>query len=164
MAAVQVTVSMTKETAEYYKQYLRSQQAWTTFVDKMLERYEIESLSPTEGEKYTQRTITITNPYFISLYNEFGPKSKKCSIARLLQFGKDIDIFAEEEFLAIKDKPLMSSAKSRKIAALTRVMKELIAACIIPLPEYEKQEAFLKDIKDFVYTYRAILEEDSHEQ
>ena len=161
--AIQVTISMTKEVAEYYKNYLRSPAAWSKFVDMMLERYELESLPPTEGEKYTQRTITVTNPYYISLYNQYGAKSKRCSIARLVAFGKEIDIFSEEEFLALKDTPMTTSVTARKIAALSRVMKELTVACSIPVPEYEKQEAYLKDVKDFIFTYRAMLTEDGDE-
>lgn len=161
--AIQVTISMTKEVAEYYKQYLRSPAAWSKFVDMMLERYELESLPPTEGEKYTQRTITVTNPYYISLYNQYGAKSKRCSIARLIAFGKDIDIFAEEEFLALKDTPMTASAAARKIAALSHVIKELNVACGISMPSYEKQEAYLKDVRDFIFTYRTMLTEDGNE-
>lgn len=161
--AIQVTISMTKEVAEYYKNYLRSPAAWSKFVDMMLERYELESLPPTEGEKYTQRTITVTNPYYISLYNQYGAKSKRCSIARLVAFGKDIDIFSEEEFLALKDTPMTTSVTARKIAALSHVMKELTVACSIPVPGYETQEAYLKDVKDFIFTYRAVLTEDGDE-
>ncbi len=161
--AIQVTISMTKEVAEYYKNYLRSPAAWSKFVDMMLERYELESLPPTEGEKYTQRTITVTNPYYISLYNQYGAKSKRCSIARLVAFGKEIDIFAEEEFLALKDTPMTTSVVSRKIAALSHVMKELAVACSIPVPGYETQDAYLKDVKDFIFTYKAMLMEDDDE-
>lgn len=163
MDAIHVTISMTKEVAEYYKNYLRSPAAWSRFVDMMLERYELESLPPTEGEKYTQRTVTVTNPYYISLYNQYGAKSKRCSIARLIAFGKDIDIFSEEEFLALKDTPITTSIVARKIAALSHVLKELTVACSIPVPSYEKQEAYLKDVRDFIFTYRAMLTEDSNE-
>ena len=164
LVGVQVTVSMTKEVADYYKQYLRSAEAWTMFVDKMLERYELESLPPVTGEKYTQKTITVTNEYFVSLYNEFGAKSKRCSIARLLALGKDIDIFSEEEFQQIKDIKVTTTVNSIKIAALTRVVRELNAACAVPTFRHDEQEAYLQDVRDFVQTYRDMLIDEDNKK
>lgn len=161
--SVCVTVSMTREVAEYYKQYIRSPQEWTHVVDKMLERYEVESLPPVEGEKYTQRQIVVTNPYFVSLYNEFGPKSKRCSLARLLKFGQSVDIFLDPEYLSVANKNYVISTIERKRAALTRAIKEITAVLAVPIEGHDKEESFVRDIKEFLSTYREMLFNDGEQ-
>ena len=154
---IRVTFALSKDVNDYYKDRLRSADDWSNIANKMLQMYDITALPPTREEKYTQRTVFISDQNFINLYNEFGPKNKKCSLSRLFQFGRDCDIFALPEF-AIFAKPTVSN-KTKKIRAITATIKELTGLLAIDLPEYNAQDDFLREVKEFLWTYREMLKE-----
>lgn len=155
---IRVTFALSKDVYDYYKERLRSADDWSVIADKMLSMYDITALPPTREEKYTQRTIFVSNENFINLYNEFGPKSKKCSLSRLFQFGRDCDIFALPEFTVFA-KPV-TPPEVRKIRGITATIKELTSVLSINLPAYESQDNFLREVKDFLLIYREMLSEE----
>lgn len=157
---VSVNFGMSKDVYDYYSEYIRTKDEWNKVANKLLSTYDISALPSTREEKYTQRKVDITDENFISMYYQYGPKAKCCSLARLFAFGKDCDIFSMEEFKSlVQTNSGPVSAKTKKIKAITATMKELTSLLAINLPEYEKQDMFLKEVKDFLWSYREMLQE-----
>lgn len=66
--------------------------------DLLLDKYDITSIPPvdkcdTMTEKLHRR-VKITNPLYDLLIETHGPRSNRCSLARLLEFGRQIDILS----------------------------------------------------------------------
>lgn len=86
---LQVNANLSKEIYEYYEGYNLSD-----VVATLLDMFDITQLPPVEGQRYKEVRLTISDPYYISLYRSLGPRNKKVSLARLLSYGYSVDVLS----------------------------------------------------------------------
>lgn len=140
-----VNANMSREVYEYYKEYDLSKVA-----DTLLELYDFTNLPQCAAKIDSQRKeckINVSNEYYISLYNTFGPRSKKLSLGRLFEYGYNMDVLSLSRFnemkVEVKDNPTASLVDkayralnlaqrydtSEELRQLTRLVYEYREAC-----------------------------------
>lgn len=133
-----VNVNMSREVFEYYKGHNLSR-----IVDMLLEMYDFTNLPPTSGQRDVERKVNVSNEMYISIYNTLGPRSKKCSLGRLLEYGYTMDVLALSRFeqmrVDVNDDPTYS--------LLEKAYKALLTA-----QKYCK-DSTLREITKLVYNY-----------
>lgn len=90
-----INVMISEEVYTYFAPYDLSK-----ITDLLIDMYEIETLPQIATPTTKQVRLDITNPLYILLYNTFGPRSKKVSIGRLLDFAYNLDILSLKPELA----------------------------------------------------------------
>lgn len=93
---MRICANVPKEVADYYQHYDLNK-----VVDILLDTYDITTLPPIDKSnqgKRVQLTIDITNEEYIAMYNFYGSRSVKISIARLLDFGYNMLILDNNVF------------------------------------------------------------------
>lgn len=145
-----VTVNMSREVYEYYKNYDLSQIA-----DTLLDMYDFTTLPPITGKPEVQRSVDVENEAYIALYNTVGPRSKKCSLGRLLEFGYTMDVLAMPRFEKMR---VNTKIYNPVPALLDRAYKALLEA--------RKHDASdeLKIITDAVYNYREVVRDEQERE
>lgn len=108
---MQISVNMSQEVAEYFKDYDMDK-----VIDTLLDMYDFTNLPAVYRPRYTFKTVNVTNEAYLSLYNTLGPRNKKVSLSRLVEFAYDMDVLALPRFEAFhttssvnKDKQLQSA-------------------------------------------------------
>lgn len=87
-----VNLFVSKDLLKYYADCDLSQ-----VCNFLLDKYDITSLPQIESDTMTDklhRRVKITNSLYDLLIDTYGPRSNKCSLARLLEFGRQIDILS----------------------------------------------------------------------
>lgn len=144
-----VTVNMSREVYEYYKNYDLSQ-----IVDTLLDMYDFTSLPPTCGKREVQRTVDIENEAYIALYNAVGPRSKKCSLGRLLEFGYTMDVLDMPRFERLR---VNAKTHNPTLPLIDRAYKALLGA-----RKFDDSDE-LRIITEAVYNYREVLRDEQTE-
>ena len=135
-----VNVNMSKEVYEYYKAYDLSQ-----VVNTLMDMYDFTNLPAVTGRREVERQVNVTNEMFLSLYETLGPRSKKLSIGRLLEFGYNTDVLAMPRFEQMRANTVVSDPTK---SLLIRAYKALLSA-----QKYDSSEE-LKLITNLVYEYK----------
>ena len=144
-----VTVNMTKDVYDYYKDYDLSQ-----VIDVLLDMYDFTTLPPTEGKSEVQRSVDVENEAYIALYNTVGPRSKKCSLGRVLAFGYNMDVLSMPRFERMR---VNTKVYNPVPALIDRAYKALLAA-----RKHDSSDE-LKIITDAVYNYREVVRYEQEE-
>lgn len=134
-----VNVNMSKEVFDYYKDYNLSD-----VVNTLLEQYDFTILPQTSGIRDVERKVNVTDPVYIALYNAVGPRSKKISLGRLLEFGYNMDVLALPNFRIRPTK----EGHNPIISLVDRAYRALLEA-----QKYTDCE-ILKTITNLVYEYK----------
>lgn len=145
-----VTVNMSREVYNYFKEYDLSQ-----ITDALLDMYDFTMLPPINGKPEVQRTVDIENEAYIALYNTVGPRSKKCSLGRLLEFGYTMDVLSMPRFERLR---VNTKIYNPVPALLDRAYKALLAA-----RKHDSSDE-LKIICDAVYNYREVLRDEQERE
>lgn len=140
-----VSVNMSKDVYEYYKDYDLSKVA-----DTLLEMFDFTVLPPVVGKREIERRINVSNEAYISLYKAVGPRSKKVSLGRLFAYGRDLDVLSMPRFDMIRKTTNVFDNPTR--TCIKRAYKALLEA-----EQYDKSE-LLRNITDLVYKYLEALE------
>lgn len=115
-----VNVRMSKETLDYYSNYKLDD-----ILNTLLDKYDVTTLPEmSKGHSEIQRKVSIYNEYYIKLYDLLGPKNKKVSLGRLLEFGKTVDIL-NQNFVLTKN---VTSNQMRADICLKKAYKLLLEA------------------------------------
>lgn len=137
-----VNVNMSREVFEYFKEYDLSQVA-----DTLLEMYDFTNLPQISGPREIERKVNVSNEMYISLYNTFGPRSKKISLGRLFAFGYEMDVLRLERFRNMK----IDVYNNPTLTLVDRAYRSLLDA-----QKYDKS-AELKEVTQIVYAYREAI-------
>lgn len=81
-----VSVNLSQEVYDYYKDYDLSDIA-----NALLKQYDFTCLPAKTGGRDKEIRVNVTDPTYIQLYKVVGPRSKKVSLARLFEFGYNMD-------------------------------------------------------------------------
>ena len=139
-----VNANLSREVYDYYKGHDLSKVA-----DTLLEMYDFTNLPPcaakTELNQRKECRLNVSNEYYISLYNTFGPRSKKLSLGRLFEYGYNMDVLALPRFESMRvegqhDDPTHSLVE--------RAYKALLTA-----QKYDNSPT-LKELTKLVYEYK----------
>lgn len=142
-----VNVNFSREVYEYFKEYDLSQVANT-----LLDMYDFTNLPSTEGKRYTERRLCISNQEFITLYNTLGPRNKKVSLARLFEFAYNMDVLSLPRFETLRNNT-KNDPLYKAITALDKAYRALLDA-------YKAAPSDdLKLLVDTTYNYKLYLEE-----
>lgn len=145
-----VTVNMSREVYNYFKEYDLSQ-----VVDTLLDMYDFTTLPPLTGKPEVQRSVDVENEAYVTLYNTVGPRSKKCSLGRLLEFGYTMDVLAMPRFEKLR---VNTKIYNPVPALIDRAYKALLAA-----RKYDSSDE-LKIITEAVYNYREVLRDEQERE
>ena len=104
-----IRVQMSKEVADYYKNYNLDE-----VVNTLLQEIDFMNLPQYSGSREVIKDVNVTNELFIKMYDTFGPRSKKVSISRLLEYGYNRDFLSEYDIDTIENK------EPNKIASLLK--------------------------------------------
>lgn len=144
-----VNANLSREVYEYYKGHDLS-----CVADTLLEMYDFTNLPQCAAKiDPTQRKecrINVSNEYYISLYNTFGPRSKKLSLSRLFEYGYNMDVLALPRFDTMRIDNQNDDPTPSLINKAYRAL--LLAQKYDPSPE-------LKQITDLVYAYKEVLKD-----
>lgn len=140
-----VSVNMSKDVYEYYKDYDLSKVA-----DTLLEMFDFTALPAATGRREIERRINVSNEAYISLYNAVGPRSKKVSIGRLFAYGYELDVLSMPRFESVRKTTNVFDNPTR--TCVKRAYKSLLEAM-----QYDKSDT-LKNITNIVYKYMEALE------
>ena len=143
MTPVIVSVNMSREVADYFREYDLSQVANT-----LLEMYDFTNLPPVQGKRYAEKQVTISNEAFIDLYTTLGPRNKKVSLARLFEFGYNMDVLEMPRFEEMR---VFTAPVSPVYSLVDRAYRALLQAT-----KYD-DSADLKTLTDAVYSYREVI-------
>lgn len=138
-----VSVNMSREVYEYYKDYDLS-----AVVDTMLEIFDITVLPPVVGRREVERQVNVSDPAYIDLYNTLGPRNKKVSLARLLEFGYNTQVLSYERFNNMK--------LDRKPDNPTHRLIDRAYRALLNAQKYDNSVE-LKTITSLVYDYREVV-------
>jgi len=134
---MKITFNVTQEVYDYFSCY-----DMTQLVDNLLDIYDFTTLPEASPNKTKQVRCEVHNLTYIAMYNAVGPRSKKVSLARLLEFAFNMDICNNPDFtlLPIKDKHnpvkalitkaynlLVEAAKQDNSTDLNYAMRHLLA-------------------------------------
>ena len=95
-----INVNMSMEVYDYFRNHDMSRVA-----DTLLEMYDITNLPQKTGLREKECRLNISNAHYISLYNTFGPRSKKISLARLFEYAYNMDVLALPRFEEMRVRP-----------------------------------------------------------
>lgn len=137
-----VSVNMSRDVYEYYKDYNLDQVA-----DKLLEMYDFTNLPAISMPREKECRINVSNEAYISLYETLGPRSKKVSLGRLFAFGYNVDVLSMPRFNEMRNVPSASPVPG----LLDKAYRALLQAC-----KYDNS-AELKEITDLVYKYKEVI-------
>lgn len=138
-----VSLNMSREVYDYFKNYDLSDVA-----NCLLEQYDITVLPPTSGQRDVERTVNITDPVYIQLYNAVGPRSKKVSLGRLFEFAYNMDVLANPYF---KVKPTKNKDNPAPSLVNSAYRTLLLAQ------KYEPDNKELKQITELVYELSEVM-------
>lgn len=141
-----VNVNMSRAVYEYFKNYDLSQ-----VVNTLLEMYDFTNLPQVLGKRDVERKVNVSNETYISLYETLGPRNKKVSLGRLLEFAYNMDVLALPRF----DSMLITKEDNPTASLVDRAYKALITA-----QKYDDSKE-LKQITELVYDYKIYLKENS---
>lgn len=134
-----VSVNMSREVYEYFKGHDLSQVANT-----LMEMYDFTNLPPVSGPREVERQVNVSNEMYISLYNQLGPRNKKVSLARLFEFGYNMDVLSlprfEEMRVTKKDNP-------------THTLVDRAYRALLTAQKYD-DSMVLRQITELVYDYK----------
>lgn len=143
-----VNVNMSIDVYNYFKDY-----DFSAVANTLLEMYDFTTLPPTSGERGKEIKINVSNETYISLYNVFGPRSKKVSLGRLFEFAYNMDVLSLERFKIFK----VEVVNSPVAPLIDRAYRALLQA-----QKYDNSEE-LKQITSIVYDYKKVVKEnDKH--
>jgi hypothetical protein len=145
-----VTVNMSREVYNYFKDYDLSQIA-----DTLLDMYDFTTLPPIGHKPEVQKSVNVENEAYIALYNTVGPRSKKCSLGRLFEFAYTMDVLSMPRFEKMR---VTTELFSPVPALIDRAYKALLGA-----RKYDDSEE-LKIITDAVYNYREVLRDEQRRE
>lgn len=145
---MQVNVNFSREVYEYFKGYDLSGVANT-----LLDMYDFTNLPPTEGKRYTEKRLEITNEAFISLYEALGARNKKVSLARLFEFAYNMDVLSLQRFESLRLTTPTQDPRHPTLAFVNRAYRSLLDAEKV-MPNSE-----VRVLIDAVYAYKCYLEE-----
>lgn len=98
---IRVCANVSKEVADYYRGCNIDD-----VVNTLLETFEFDRLPQMRGEREVELRINVTNEFYESMYHRYGSRSKKVSLGRLLEFGKNMDVLSSDSFKIYKiEKP-----------------------------------------------------------
>ena len=145
--AISVSVNFSREVLDYFEHYDLSGVA-----DQLLDMIDFTNLPECIYKRTTYRTVTITNETFIALYNSLGPRNKKVSLARVFEFGYNMDVLSLDRF----QKYLIEGADAPRspVNIIYRAYRALCEA-----RQLDKSET-LEEITSLVYSYYKQLKED----
>lgn len=119
---MRVTFNINREVADYFKDCNLDH-----LVHNLLDHYDIENLpqmSPSTDR--VQREVTVTHPLYITLYKAFGPRSKKVSLGRLLEFAYNMDILTSNPDICKRREPKEDNALENAIKRFRKNLRELV--------------------------------------
>lgn len=145
--AISVSVNFSREVLDYFEHYDLSGVA-----DQLLDMIDFTNLPECIYKRTTYRTVTITNETFIALYNSLGPRNKKVSLARVFEFGYNMDVLSLDRF----QKYLIEGADAPR-SSVNIVYRAYRALC--EARRLDKSET-LEEITSLVYSYYKQLKED----
>ena len=108
---MQISVNMSQEVAEYFKNYDMDK-----VIDTLLDMYDFTNLPAVYRPRYTFKTVNVTNEAYLSLYNTLGPRNKKVSLSRLVEFAYDMDVLTLPRFEAFHTTSSVSKDKQLQLA------------------------------------------------
>lgn len=138
-----VTVNMSKEVWTYFKDYLLDD-----LINCLLEQYDFTNLpamTPTERKNTVERKVNVVDPIYIQLYQAVGPRSKKVSLGRLLEFAYGMDVLSNPLF---KVKPIDRGANPAP-SLIDKAYKILLDA-----KRYDPDNRELRLIVELIYELR----------
>lgn len=147
-----VSANVSKEVYRYYYGH-----DLDLVVDTLLEMFDMSNLPERTGERYKELRINVSNENYLEAYMHYGAKSKKVSLARLLEFGMKSDVLSMERFNLMRRVVEKVSKKNPVYSQLSKAYKALLMA-----REYDDSEE-LKIITNLVYDYRGVCQNETSE-
>lgn len=143
---MRVSINMPTRVYDYFKDY-----DFNDLVDCLLQQYDITMMPPTTVDKNdrVERVVNVTDPTYIQLYNIVGPRSKKVSLARLLEFAYNMDVLSNPHF---KVKPT-GNTDDPTASLLNTAYRALLSA-----QRYNPDNEELKDITSLVYALKEVID------
>ena len=141
--AISVSVNFSREVLDYFEHYDLSGVA-----DQLLDMIDFTNLPECVYKRTTYRTVTITNETFITLYNSLGPRNKKVSLARVFEFGYNVDVLSLDRFQQYLLQDEASSSQQKR--AVTLVYRAYRALCEA---QHLDNSETLREITSLVYNY-----------
>lgn len=142
-----VNANLSREVYEYYKGHDLSKVA-----DTLLEMYDFTNLpqctTKIDSLQRKECRLNISNEYYISLYNTFGPRSKKLSLGRLFEFGYNMDVLSLSRFESIR---VENQNDDPTYSLVDRAYRALLTA-----QKYNDSEE-LRELTRLVYDYREVV-------
>lgn len=142
-----VNANISREVYEYYKGHDLSK-----VTDALLEMYDFTNLPQCavriDSSQRKECKINVSNEYYIQLYNTFGPRSKKLSIGRLLEFGYNMDVLAHSRFESMR---VEDRQDNPTFTLIDRAYRALLSA-----QKYD-DSVMLKELTKLTYDYREAI-------
>lgn len=140
-----VAVNMSKEVNDYFKGYNLDQ-----VVDTLLDIYDFTTLPQISGKREVERKVNVSNELYINLYNTLGPRSKKVSLGRLLEFAYNMDVLRLPRFEDMR-KSTVPNQHNPVPSLLNKAYRTLLDA-----QRYDNSEE-LKAITNLLYNYKEVM-------
>lgn len=143
---MRVSINMPTRVYDYFKEY-----DFNDLVDCLLQQYDITAMPQTTVDRNdrVERVVNVTDPTYIQLYNIVGPRSKKVSLARLLEFAYNMDVLSNPHF---EVKP--TSNKDNPTASLIGTAYR----ALLNAQRYNPDDKELKEITDLVYALKEVAD------
>lgn len=138
---MRVSFNMSREVYDYFKDYDLSEIAET-----LLEMYDFTDLPPTSGRREIERTINVSNEFYIEQYRLFGPRSHKVSLGRLFEFAFNMNVLELPRFEIFKTNKVDDPVP----ALLDKAYRSLLAAT------KHDTSSELKQVTKIVYSYKEV--------
>ena len=142
-----VNANLSREVYDYYKGHDLSRVA-----DTLLEMYDFTNLpqcaTKIDASQRKECKINVSNEYYISLYNTFGPRSKKLSLGRLFEFGYNMDVLSLPRFESMR---INGKSDDPTYSLVDKAYRALLMA-----QKYNQSEE-LKMLTKLVYDYREVV-------
>ena len=142
-----VNANLSREVYEYYKGHDLSKVA-----DTLLELYDFTNLpqcaTKIDPSQRKECRLNVSNEYYISLYNTFGPRSKKLSLGRLFEFGYNMDVLSLPRFESMR---VEGQHDDPTASLIDKAYRALLLA-----QKYDGSEE-LKEITSLVYNYKEVI-------
>lgn len=148
---MRVAANMSKDVAEYYEGYNLDE-----IVNEMLCRYDITTLPSTSmrrGGQRVERVIDVTNEDFIVMKEHMPSRTKLLSLGRLLEYGYNIDILTNDDFMQHVS---LSQKEKKQVTYIEHIDKAIshIEKAVSLLPEDSKQIRVLEDVIEILDVVR----------
>lgn len=139
-----VNANLSREVYDYYKGHDLSKVA-----DTLLEMYDFTNLpqcaTKIDASQRKECRLNVSNEYYISLYNTFGPRSKKLSLGRLFEFGYNMDVLSLPRFESMR---VTDQYDNPTYSLVDRAYRALLTA------QKHDDSEMLKQITRLVYDYK----------